>query len=62
MGFIIPLGAAPPQCYNAITPNDMFTNMTCAFSGAFLLAGGWAAIVWSKSGGIVDCDYVSNRA
>jgi hypothetical protein len=48
MGFIIPLGASPPQCHNLITPNDMFTNLTCAFSGAFLLAGGWAAIVWSK--------------
>jgi len=48
MGFIIPLGASPSQCHNLITPNDMFTDLTCAFSGAFLLAGGWAAIVWSE--------------
>ncbi len=46
MGFIIPLGAKPTQCYNAITPNDMNSSKTCALSGAFLLAGGWCAIMW----------------
>jgi hypothetical protein len=48
MAFVIPLGAKPPQCYNAITPNDMFSSLTCAFSGAFLIAGGLAVTVWSK--------------
>jgi hypothetical protein len=48
LGFIIPLGADPEQCLDAITPNDMYSDLTCAFSGAFLLFGGFAAISWSK--------------
>lgn len=46
LGFIIPLGANPEQCHDAITPNDMYSDMSCAFSGAFLLFGGFAAIMW----------------
>jgi hypothetical protein len=46
LGFVIPLGANPDQCYNAITPNDMNSSRTCAVSGAFLLAGGWCAVMW----------------
>lgn len=46
LGFIIPLGANPEQCHDAITPNDMYSDMTCALSGAFLLFGGFAAIMW----------------
>ncbi|KAL8905531.1 MAG: hypothetical protein Q9171_006627 [Xanthocarpia ochracea] len=46
LGFIIPLGARPEQCHDAITPNDMFSDLTCAFSGACLLVGGFAAISW----------------
>jgi len=46
LAFVIPLAVKPPQCYNDITPNDMFTNLTCAFSGAFLIAGGLTVAVW----------------
>ncbi|KAI0013428.1 hypothetical protein F4779DRAFT_394474 [Xylariaceae sp. FL0662B] len=46
LGFIVPLAGKPPQCYNEITPNDMNSNSVCAVSGAFLLAGGWAGIMW----------------
>ncbi|KAK6586417.1 hypothetical protein PZA11_001474 [Diplocarpon coronariae] len=46
LGFIIPLGAKPEQCFNAITPHDMRSSTTCALSGAFLLAGGWCALMW----------------
>ncbi|KAL3424807.1 hypothetical protein PVAG01_04088 [Phlyctema vagabunda] len=46
LGFIIPLAAKPDQCFNDITPNDQQTSLTCAFSGAFLLAGGWAGVMW----------------
>ncbi|KAJ5665390.1 uncharacterized protein N7477_007838 [Penicillium maclennaniae] len=35
------------QCYNAITPNDMYTDLSCAFSGALLLFGGWMVVIWS---------------
>jgi hypothetical protein len=47
LGFVIPLGANPQQCYNEITPNDMYTSLACAFSGAFLISGGLSMAVWS---------------
>lgn len=31
---------------NEITPNDMQSDLTCAFSGAFLIFGGWAIVIW----------------
>ncbi|PQE20176.1 g- coupled receptor protein [Rutstroemia sp. NJR-2017a BBW] len=46
LGFIIPLGANPDQCFNEITPNDMKSSVTCAFSGAFIMAGGWCGVMW----------------
>ncbi|KIN04716.1 hypothetical protein OIDMADRAFT_50558 [Oidiodendron maius Zn] len=46
LGFIVPLGAKPKQCFNEITPNDMHSSRTCAISGAFLLFGGWGAVMW----------------
>ncbi|MBE7200056.1 MAG: hypothetical protein INR70_19925, partial [Parafilimonas terrae] len=46
LGFTIPLGAKPEQCYNDITPNDMYTSTECAWSGAFILAGGLCAAMW----------------
>ena len=42
------MGAQPEQCHDAITPNDMYSDLTCAFSGATLLAGGFASILWGK--------------
>lgn len=49
LGFIIPLGARPEQCYDDITPNDMYTSITCALSGACLLAGGWCTVMWGMA-------------
>lgn len=46
LGFVIPFGAQPEQCYDEITPNDMYTSLTCAFSGAFLISGGLSFGVW----------------
>ncbi|KAF2875036.1 hypothetical protein BDV95DRAFT_486883 [Massariosphaeria phaeospora] len=46
LGFVVPFAAKPNQCYDEITPNDMFSNLTCAFSGAFLIAGGLSMAVW----------------
>ncbi|CZR50530.1 uncharacterized protein PAC_00403 [Phialocephala subalpina] len=46
LGFIIPLGAKPSQCHNSITPNDQNSNVVCALSGAFLIAGGWCGVMW----------------
>ncbi|KAK0660957.1 hypothetical protein DIS24_g2989 [Lasiodiplodia hormozganensis] len=46
LGFIIPFGAEPEQCYDEITPNDMYTSLECAWSGAFIIAGGLSIVVW----------------
>ncbi|KAL1615796.1 hypothetical protein SLS54_008801 [Diplodia seriata] len=46
LGFIIPLARQPEQCHNAITPNDMNTSTTCAFSGAFAAFGGMTLVTW----------------
>ncbi|KAF7195192.1 hypothetical protein HII31_03398 [Pseudocercospora fuligena] len=46
LGFAIPLGARPQQCYDAITPNDMYTSNACAWGGAFIIAGGLTAMMW----------------
>ncbi|ORY08847.1 hypothetical protein BCR34DRAFT_488145 [Clohesyomyces aquaticus] len=46
LGFVVPFATQPPQCYDEITPNDMFSNLTCAFSGAFLISGGLSMDVW----------------
>ncbi|EED17008.1 conserved hypothetical protein [Talaromyces stipitatus ATCC 10500] len=45
--FIIPLGTKPQKCSDAITPNDMHTDWSCAFTGAILLFGGIACVTWS---------------
>ncbi|KAL1954512.1 hypothetical protein VTO42DRAFT_1123 [Malbranchea cinnamomea] len=47
LSFIVSLGAQPQECYNEITPNDMKSDIACAFSGALILFGAWATIVWS---------------
>ncbi|KAH9909317.1 hypothetical protein F4778DRAFT_224187 [Xylariomycetidae sp. FL2044] len=46
LGFIIPLAGKPEQCINEITPNGMDSSSICAASGSFLLAGGWAGVMW----------------
>lgn len=46
LGFTIPLGAQPEQCYNEITPNDMYSSNECGWSGAFIIAGGLSATTW----------------
>ncbi|WPH01702.1 Hypothetical protein R9X50_00455400 [Acrodontium crateriforme] len=46
LGFTIPLVAQPEQCFNEITPNDMYSSLECAWSGAFIMAGGLAVTTW----------------
>ena len=43
---MIPLGSKPDQCHDAITPNDMHSDLSCAFSGSLLAFGGFAAVMW----------------
>ncbi|PSK60657.1 hypothetical protein B9Z65_807 [Elsinoe australis] len=46
LGFIVPHAADSNECANPITPNDMYSSTSCAFSGAFILAGGLTAVMW----------------
>ncbi|KAK5126446.1 hypothetical protein LTR85_010682 [Meristemomyces frigidus] len=46
LAFIIPLGTKPELCHNEITPNNMYTDVGCAWTGALLLAGAMGAVVW----------------
>ena len=46
LGFVIPLGAEPDKCYDEITPNDMYSSIECAWSGAFIVAGGLTTVMW----------------
>ncbi|CAK4031824.1 hypothetical protein AC579_2693, partial [Lecanosticta acicola] len=46
LGNAIPLAANPDQCYDEITPNDMYSLTECAWSGAFIIAGGLTTDMW----------------
>ncbi|KAK5125751.1 hypothetical protein LTR85_012026 [Meristemomyces frigidus] len=46
LAFIVPLGTRPNHCHDAVTPNDMHSNASCAWSGALLEAGAMAGTVW----------------
>lgn len=46
MSFVIPLGNQKTQCFDKITPHDMYSSINCALSGAFLLGGGWSTVMW----------------
>lgn len=46
LGFIIPLARQPDQCFDPITPNGQSTNVTCAFSGAFIAFGLMTYVTW----------------
>lgn len=44
---VIPLLVRGPVCADAITPHDMKSNLSCAFSGSLLIGGGWAVVCWA---------------
>lgn len=46
LGFVTPLAAKPEECFDEITPNGMESSLVCAFSGAFIVGGGWAGVMW----------------
>lgn len=46
LGFIIPLGQQPDQCFDAVTPNGMKSSTTCAVGGGFAAFGGMALVCW----------------
>jgi len=40
------MGNQSTQCFDKITPHDMYSSINCALSGAFLLGGGWCTVMW----------------
>ncbi|WPB00281.1 uncharacterized protein RHO25_004900 [Cercospora beticola] len=46
LGFIVPLARQPEQCFDPVTPNGQGSDLTCAFSGAFLAFGLLFYVVW----------------
>ncbi|KAK3069860.1 hypothetical protein LTR53_011470 [Teratosphaeriaceae sp. CCFEE 6253] len=46
LAFIIPLGTKPDQCFDTITPDDMKTDQSCAWTGALFAVGFMGAVVW----------------
>ncbi|CZT20356.1 uncharacterized protein RCC_06215 [Ramularia collo-cygni] len=46
LAFIVPLATTPEFCYNAITPRDQYSSLSCAWSGALFIAGTLMASVW----------------
>ncbi|KAF8418243.1 hypothetical protein BGX38DRAFT_1242847 [Terfezia claveryi] len=46
MSFVIPMGTKSTQCYDPITPHDMYSSSNCALSGALVLGGGWCVACW----------------
>ncbi|KAI9698623.1 MAG: hypothetical protein M1820_007422 [Bogoriella megaspora] len=39
-------GSPPPLCSDDITPNDMHSNVECAWTGALVLTGGMGLAMW----------------
>lgn len=60
IAFVIPLGTQPDMCFDTLTPDNMYTDTGCAWTGALLLAGAMGAIVWStlSLGSFLDEDTV----
>ena len=46
LSFVIPMGNPESQCFDNITPHDMYSSMNCALSGAFILGGSFCTVFW----------------
>ncbi|KAI4854049.1 hypothetical protein E4T44_00442 [Aureobasidium sp. EXF-8845] len=46
LGFIVPLAQKPQQCFDAVTPNDMNSNTSCAATGGLVVFGGMLTVCW----------------
>lgn len=44
--FAIPVTSNPDMCYDAITPNDMHSSLSCAWTGSLVTIGGIGSVVW----------------
>lgn len=46
LSFAIPLSTNPSTCYDAITPHDMGSSTSCAWTGSLVTVGGIGSVVW----------------
>lgn len=46
LSFAIPVSTKPDFCYDAITPRDMHSSMSCAWTGSFVTLGGLGCVIW----------------
>jgi hypothetical protein len=46
VGFVVPLATKSNQCYDAITPNDMYSSTACFLTGALVINGTLSVLSW----------------
>lgn len=46
LSFAIPVSTNPSLCYDAITPNDMYSSQSCAWTGSLVTLGGLGSVIW----------------
>ncbi|KAF2657961.1 hypothetical protein K491DRAFT_565293, partial [Lophiostoma macrostomum CBS 122681] len=46
LSFVIPVAVDPHMCYDEITPNDMRSSHSCAWTGALVALGGLGCAIW----------------
>lgn len=47
--FIIPLGSDPSLCHDAITPNNLHSDTSCACTGLLLEVGAIGSVYWGET-------------
>ncbi|KAF2687040.1 hypothetical protein K458DRAFT_440942 [Lentithecium fluviatile CBS 122367] len=46
LSFAIPVSTDPHMCHDKITPHDMKSSMSCAWTGSLVTIGGLGCVVW----------------
>ena len=46
LSFVIPVGIDPSLCYDAITPHDIRSSLSCAWTGSLVTLGSIGCVVW----------------
>ncbi|PSN67167.1 hypothetical protein BS50DRAFT_588169 [Corynespora cassiicola Philippines] len=46
LSFMIPVAVNPSLCYDDITPHDMRSSMSCAWTGSLVTLGGLGCVIW----------------
>ncbi|KAL5441043.1 hypothetical protein PMIN06_009485 [Paraphaeosphaeria minitans] len=46
LSFAIPVTTDPDMCFDAITPHNMHSSQSCAWTGSLVILGGVGSVVW----------------